>query len=200
MCQCGDNVKASLLVWRTRYTDTFCNAVDCRFELALEVQRWTRARSECLPGEGGKNYSYAISIAELGRTILSVHAGSVARVDEGRSHCAKLRQSRNATMPQGLTPVVRGTLAAAADDEFDSYVTSSPDATTAENTINTNVEDEKNSGFVHRPDPSHTHGGARPRQALTRLRPGHFYSPHSSDYTSGKNTKTIKTIYTTSQT
>ena len=25
-----------------------CNAVDCR--LALEVQRWTRARSECLPG------------------------------------------------------------------------------------------------------------------------------------------------------
>ena len=36
---------------------TFCNAVNCRFELALEVQRWTRARSECLPG-GGKNYSY----------------------------------------------------------------------------------------------------------------------------------------------
>jgi len=58
MCQCGDNVKVSLLVWRTRYTDTFCNAVDCRFELALEVQRWTKARSECLPG-GGKNYSYA---------------------------------------------------------------------------------------------------------------------------------------------
>jgi len=25
----------------------------------LEVQRWTRARSECLPGGGGKNYSYA---------------------------------------------------------------------------------------------------------------------------------------------
>ena len=49
-CQCGDNVKVSLLVWRTRYTDTFCNAVDCPFELALEVQRWTRARSECLPG------------------------------------------------------------------------------------------------------------------------------------------------------
>ena len=47
---CGDNVKVSLLVWHTRYTDTFCNAVDCRFELALEVQRWTRARSECLPG------------------------------------------------------------------------------------------------------------------------------------------------------
>jgi len=142
-------------------------------------------------GGGGKNYSYATSIAELGRTILPVHAGSVARVDEGRSHCAKLRQSRNATMPQGLTPVVRGTLAAAADDEFDSYVTSSPDATTAENTINTNVEDEKNSAFVHRPDPSHTRG-ARPRQALTRLRHGHFYSPRSSDYTSGKNTKTIK--------
>ena len=50
MCQCGDKVKVSLLVWRTRYTDTFCNAVDRRFELALEVQRWTRARSECLPG------------------------------------------------------------------------------------------------------------------------------------------------------
>ena len=32
------------------YTDTFRNAVDCRFEWALEVQRWTRARSECLPG------------------------------------------------------------------------------------------------------------------------------------------------------
>ena len=51
----GDNAKVSLSVWRTRYTDTFCNAVDCRFELALEVQRWTRARSECLPG--GRNYS-----------------------------------------------------------------------------------------------------------------------------------------------
>ena len=39
---------------------TFCNAVDCRFELALEVQRWTMgARSEFLLG-GGKNYSYAI--------------------------------------------------------------------------------------------------------------------------------------------
>jgi len=50
MCQCGDNVKVSLSVWRTRYTDTFCNAVDCRFELALEVQMWTRARSKCLPG------------------------------------------------------------------------------------------------------------------------------------------------------
>jgi len=59
MCQRGDNVKVSLLVWRTRYTDTFYNAVDCRFELALEVQRWTRARSECfLPG-GFENYSYA---------------------------------------------------------------------------------------------------------------------------------------------
>ena len=50
MCQCGDNVKVSLLVWRTRYTDTFCNAVDCRFELELEVHRWTMTRSECLPG------------------------------------------------------------------------------------------------------------------------------------------------------
>ena len=45
------NVKVSLLVWRTRYTDTFRNAVDCRFELVLEVQRWTRARSQCLPGD-----------------------------------------------------------------------------------------------------------------------------------------------------
>ena len=54
MCQCGDNVKVSLLVWRTRYTDTFCNAVDCRSELALEVQRWTRARSEFLLGGGQK--------------------------------------------------------------------------------------------------------------------------------------------------
>ena len=45
-------------------SDTFCNAVDCRFELALEVQRWTRARSECLPG-GGKNYSYATDLATL---------------------------------------------------------------------------------------------------------------------------------------
>jgi len=51
-------VKVSLLVWHTRYTDTFCNAVDCRFELALEVQRWTRAHSECLPGGGAKiNYA-----------------------------------------------------------------------------------------------------------------------------------------------
>jgi len=57
ICQCGDNVKVSLLVWRTRYTDTFWNAVDCRFELALKLQKWTRARSECLPG--AKNYSYA---------------------------------------------------------------------------------------------------------------------------------------------
>jgi len=40
------------------YTDTFCNAVDCQFELASEVQRWTRASSECLPGVP-KNYSYA---------------------------------------------------------------------------------------------------------------------------------------------
>ena len=56
MCQCGDNVKVSLLVWCTWYTDTFCNAVDYRFKLALEVQRWTTARSECLPG-AGKNYS-----------------------------------------------------------------------------------------------------------------------------------------------
>ena len=47
-------VKVSLLVWHTRYTDTFCNAVDCRFELVLEVQRWTRALSECLPGGGQK--------------------------------------------------------------------------------------------------------------------------------------------------
>jgi len=59
--ECGDNVKVSLLVWRTRYTDTFCNAVDCRSELALEVQRWTRARSECWPGAGGKNY-YATAL------------------------------------------------------------------------------------------------------------------------------------------
>ena len=34
------------------------SSVGCRFELALEAQRWTRVRSECLPG-GGKNYSYA---------------------------------------------------------------------------------------------------------------------------------------------
>jgi len=54
MCQCGDNVKVLLLVWRTMYTDTFCDAVDCRFEQALEVQRWTKARSECLPGGGQK--------------------------------------------------------------------------------------------------------------------------------------------------
>jgi len=54
----------SHLVWRTRYTDTFCSAVDCRFELALEVQRWTRARSECLPG-GPKNYSYATALCGL---------------------------------------------------------------------------------------------------------------------------------------
>ena len=53
------NVKVSLLVWRTRYSYTFCNAIDCRFELALEVQRWTRARSECLPG-GGKHYTLCL--------------------------------------------------------------------------------------------------------------------------------------------
>ena len=28
----------------------FCNAVDCRFKLAIEVQRWTRASREHLPG------------------------------------------------------------------------------------------------------------------------------------------------------
>ena len=63
---CGDNVKVSQLVWRTRYTDTFCNAVDCRFELALEVQRWTRARSECLPG-GAKIIFTALHVLLLGR-------------------------------------------------------------------------------------------------------------------------------------
>jgi len=59
MCQCGDNVKVSLLVWRTRYTDTFYNAV----ELALEVQRWTGARSECLPGGGPKIIVTPLSVA-----------------------------------------------------------------------------------------------------------------------------------------
>ena len=50
----------------TRYTDTFCNAVDCRFELALQVQRWTGARSECLPVRGGgKNYSHATASLSL---------------------------------------------------------------------------------------------------------------------------------------
>ena len=39
-----------IIFYVTGYTDTFCNAVDCRLELALEVQRRTRARSECLPG------------------------------------------------------------------------------------------------------------------------------------------------------
>ena len=58
MCQCGDNVKVSPLVWRTRYTDTFYNAV----ELALEVQRWTGARSECLPG-GPKIIVTPLSVA-----------------------------------------------------------------------------------------------------------------------------------------
>ena len=38
----GHTVTSSLL--------TFCNAVNCRFELVLEVQRWTMARSECLAG------------------------------------------------------------------------------------------------------------------------------------------------------
>ena len=52
--QRGDNVKVSLLVWRTRYTDTFCNAVDRRFELALQVQRWTRDRIANLAGGGGE--------------------------------------------------------------------------------------------------------------------------------------------------
>jgi len=47
---CGDNVKVLLLIWRTRYTDTFCNAVYCRSELASDVERLTKARSECLPG------------------------------------------------------------------------------------------------------------------------------------------------------
>ena len=37
-----------------------------RFELALEVQRWTRARSECLP-VGGQNYSYATRTATTSR-------------------------------------------------------------------------------------------------------------------------------------
>ena len=31
------------IIFMSRYTDTFCNAVDCRFELALEVQRWAWA-------------------------------------------------------------------------------------------------------------------------------------------------------------
>ena len=34
----GVKLYSNQLVWRTRYTDTFCNAVDCRFELTLEVQ------------------------------------------------------------------------------------------------------------------------------------------------------------------
>ena len=55
MCQCGDNVKVSLLVWHTL---THFAMQSTRFALALQVQRWTRARSECLQG-GGKNYSYA---------------------------------------------------------------------------------------------------------------------------------------------
>ena len=47
MCQCGDNVKVSLLVWHTL---THFAMQSTRFALALQVQRWTRARSECLPG------------------------------------------------------------------------------------------------------------------------------------------------------
>jgi len=31
------------IIFMSRYTDTFCNAVDCRFELALEVQKWAWA-------------------------------------------------------------------------------------------------------------------------------------------------------------
>jgi len=54
MCQCGDNVSLTVSMAYTVHWHTFCNAVGCRFELALEVQRWTRARSECLPGEGVK--------------------------------------------------------------------------------------------------------------------------------------------------
>jgi len=47
------------------FMSRFCNAVDCRFELALEVQWWTRARSECLPG--AQNYSYATDRATHGK-------------------------------------------------------------------------------------------------------------------------------------
>jgi len=93
MCQCGDNVKVSLLVWHTRYTDTFCNAVNCRFELTLKVQMWTRARSECLP-EGGKSYSYATVhsvqvpcvVHLLGRHILEL-GGNNAIIGERNHWC-----------------------------------------------------------------------------------------------------------------
>ena len=51
MGQCCDNVKVSLLLWHTL---THFAMQSTRFALALQVQRWTRARSECLPGGGAK--------------------------------------------------------------------------------------------------------------------------------------------------
>ena len=70
------------------YTDTFCDAVDCRFELALEVQRWTRARSECFLGGGTKIIvtplgqmsciQHAAAASERKREALSVEASSLA--------------------------------------------------------------------------------------------------------------------------
>ena len=60
---------------------TFCNTVDCRSEAALEVQRWTRARGECLPARWG---GAKIIATPLGRTSCSVrvrqnNVGSLGR-------------------------------------------------------------------------------------------------------------------------
>ena len=89
MCQCGDNVKVSLLVWRTRYTDTFCDAVDCRFELALEVQRWTMGpvANVC---RGPKNYIVMPLVSafkantRISENVSIVHGNSVRDTPSSR--------------------------------------------------------------------------------------------------------------------
>ena len=93
------HVKVSLLVWRTRYTDTFCDAVDCRFELALEVQRWTMGpvANVC---RGPKNYIVMPLVSafkantRISENVSIVHGNSVRDTPSSRkiSFCQKGRE------------------------------------------------------------------------------------------------------------
>ena len=84
------------------YTDTFRNAVDCRFERALEVQRWTRARSECLPG-GGKHYSYATVMMMMMMVVVVVtmmHELCSAKVTTWQHSPPAAHAADHATQPE----------------------------------------------------------------------------------------------------
>ena len=79
------------------------SSVGCRFELALEAQRWTRARSECLPGGWGKNYSYATERNHSSDNIIVRYDG-VASVLVGMSvagTASVCRQLRGAGTTRG---------------------------------------------------------------------------------------------------